>query len=67
MIDTSAIIDGRVADVFETKFLTGPLIVGRFIFKELQDIADSSDAPSGRAAGEGSTSCSACRTIRTSR
>jgi uncharacterized protein YacL len=43
VIDTSAIIDGRVADVFETKFLTGPLIVGRFILKELQDIADSSD------------------------
>jgi len=44
VIDTSAIIDGRVADVFETKFLTGPLIVGRFILKELQDIADSGDA-----------------------
>ncbi len=43
VIDTSAIIDGRVADVFETKFLTGPLIVGRFVLKELQDIADSSD------------------------
>jgi uncharacterized protein YacL len=43
VIDTSAIIDGRVADVFETKFLAGPLIVGRFILKELQDIADSSD------------------------
>lgn len=44
VIDTSAIIDGRVADVFETKFLGGPLVVGRFILKELQDIADSSDA-----------------------
>lgn len=44
VIDTSAIIDGRIADVFETKFLTGPLIVGRFILKELQTIADSSDS-----------------------
>src|ERR1035437_2063732 len=44
VIDASAIIDGRVADVFETKFLTGPVIVGRFILKELQDIAASSDA-----------------------
>ncbi len=44
VIDTSAIIDGRVADVFETKFLSGPLIVGRFILKELQNIADTSDA-----------------------
>jgi uncharacterized protein YacL len=42
--DTSAIIDGRIADVYETKFLSGTLIVGRFILKELQDIADSSDA-----------------------
>lgn len=44
VIDTSAIIDGRIADVYETKFLGGPLIVGRFILKELQDIADSSDS-----------------------
>ncbi len=43
VLDTSAIIDGRVADVYETRFLSGPLIVGRFILKELQDIADSSD------------------------
>src|SRR5580692_12392802 len=50
VIDTSAIIDGRVADVFETKFLTGSLIVGRFILKELQNIADSSD-PMKRARG----------------
>src|SRR5947207_210252 len=33
-----------IADVFETKFLTGPVVIGRFILKELQDIADSSDA-----------------------
>jgi len=44
VIDTSAIIDGRIADVFETKFLSGPIIVGRFVLKELQNIADSSDA-----------------------
>src|SRR6185437_8256033 len=44
VIDTSAIIDGRIADVYETKFLTGPLVVARFILKELQDVADSSDA-----------------------
>jgi uncharacterized protein YacL len=43
VIDTSAIIDGRIADVYETKFLSGTLIVGRFILKELQDIADSAD------------------------
>ncbi len=43
-VDTSAIIDGRIADVYEAKFLTGPLVVGRFILKELQNIADSSDS-----------------------
>ncbi len=43
VLDTSAIIDGRVADVFETKFLTGPIVVARFVLKELQGIADSSD------------------------
>jgi len=42
--DTSAIIDGRIADVYETRFLTGTLVVGRFILKELQAIADSGDA-----------------------
>jgi uncharacterized protein YacL len=43
VIDTSAIIDGRIADVYETHFLSGTIVVGRFILKELQDIADSSD------------------------
>lgn len=43
VIDTSAIIDGRIADVFETHFLNGPLVVGRFILAELQGIADSAD------------------------
>jgi len=43
VVDTSAIIDGRIADVYETHFLVGTLVVGRFILKELQDIADSSD------------------------
>ena len=44
ILDTSAIIDGRVADVCNTKFLAGPLIVPKFVLKELQDIADSSDS-----------------------
>jgi uncharacterized protein YacL len=49
VLDTSAIIDGRIADVFETKFLNGPVIIGRFILKELQDIADSSDSGAFRS------------------
>jgi uncharacterized protein YacL len=43
LLDTSAIIDGRVADLIETRFLEGIVIVPRFVLKELQNIADSKD------------------------
>jgi uncharacterized protein YacL len=43
ILDTSVIIDGRIADVCETGFLEGTLIVPQFILKELQQIAGSSD------------------------
>jgi len=43
LVDTSVIIDGRVADVAETGFLEGQLIIPRFVLRELQTIADSSD------------------------
>ncbi len=43
ILDTSVIIDGRIADICETAFLTGKLIVPRFVLKELQLIADSAD------------------------
>jgi len=44
ILDTSVIIDGRVADVCETGFLHGDLIIPRFVLEELQMIADSSDS-----------------------
>ena len=44
IIDTSVIIDGRVADICDTGFIEGDLIVPRFILDELQHIADSSDS-----------------------
>src|SRR5207237_10464190 len=44
ILDTSAIIDGRIADVCGTGFLDGPLVVPGFVLRELQRIADSSDA-----------------------
>lgn len=44
ILDTSAIIDGRIADVFETQFLEGTIIIPKFVLDELQLIADSSDA-----------------------
>ena len=43
LLDTSAIIDGRIADVAETKFIDSPLVVPRFILHELQAVADSAD------------------------
>ncbi|MDD5259509.1 MAG: TRAM domain-containing protein [bacterium] len=44
ILDTSAIIDGRIADVCDAKFLDGVFIVPRFILKELQTVADSGDS-----------------------
>lgn len=50
VLDTSAIIDGRVADLIEASFLEGLVIVPRFVLRELHGIADSSD-PIRRARG----------------
>lgn len=43
VVDTSAIIDGRIQDILKTKFLEGKLVIPRFVLKELQQIADSTD------------------------
>jgi uncharacterized protein YacL len=43
LVDTSAVIDGRIADISETGFVTGPLLIPRFVLDELRHIADSSD------------------------
>jgi uncharacterized protein YacL len=43
ILDTSAIIDGRIADVVETHILDNPLLMPRFVLSELQSVADSSD------------------------
>ncbi|MDO8426298.1 MAG: PIN domain-containing protein [Deltaproteobacteria bacterium] len=51
IIDTSVIIDGRIAEVCETGFLDGELIVPQFVLQELQYIADSPD-PVKRARGK---------------
>ncbi len=44
LLDTSAIIDGRIADVCQTGFLQGTLVIPKFILDELQFIADSTDS-----------------------
>jgi uncharacterized protein YacL len=43
LLDTSVIIDGRIADISQTGFIGGPMLVPRFVLNELQHIADSSD------------------------
>lgn len=43
LIDTSAIIDGRIIDVLEANFLDSPILIPRFVLLELQRIADSGD------------------------
>jgi uncharacterized protein YacL len=43
ILDTSVIIDGRISDIYKTGFLSGVIVVPRFVLMELQHIADSSD------------------------
>jgi uncharacterized protein YacL len=44
VVDTSVIVDGRIVEIVQSGFVEGPLIVPRFVLRELQAIADSSDA-----------------------
>jgi uncharacterized protein YacL len=44
VLDTSVIIDGRIADICKTGFLEGTLVVPHFVLRELQQIADSADS-----------------------
>jgi len=44
ILDTSVIIDGRIADICQTNFIEGMLIIPRFVLQELQQVADSEDS-----------------------
>ncbi len=44
VLDTSVIIDGRVADICETGFMDGTMVIPTFVLKELQQVADSADS-----------------------
>ncbi len=44
ILDTSVIIDGRIADIVETGFLDGTLVIPQFVLRELQFVADSADS-----------------------
>lgn len=50
ILDTSVIIDGRIADIVETGFISGVLVIPEFVLQELQHIADSPD-PTRRVRG----------------
>jgi len=43
LLDTSVVIDGRIADVCETRLIDAPMLVPRFVLQELQAVADSAD------------------------
>ncbi|MEO5925646.1 MAG: PIN domain-containing protein [Bryobacteraceae bacterium] len=43
ILDTSVIIAGRIADIAETGFIEGPMVIPQFVLRELQQVADSSD------------------------
>jgi uncharacterized protein YacL len=44
ILDTSVIIDGRIADICETGFMDGIMVIPQFVLKELQQVADSADS-----------------------
>ena len=44
ILDTSAIIDGRIIDIIETNFISGTIVIPEFIVSELQTLADSADS-----------------------
>jgi uncharacterized protein YacL len=44
ILDTSVIIDGRIADIVETGFIDGAIVIPQFVLRELQLVADSSDS-----------------------
>lgn len=43
LLDTSVIIDGRIVDLCKTRFLSGKIVIPKFVLRELQQIADSTD------------------------
>ena len=61
ILDTSVLIDGRIADIGESGFVEGRLIVPRFVLHELQLVADSRIPPNAIGAVAGSMSSSVCK------
>ncbi len=53
LLDTSATIDGRIVDIISTNFLSGIIVVPRFVLEELQTLADSADSTKRNRARRG--------------
>jgi uncharacterized protein YacL len=51
LVDTSSLVDGRIADLAATGFIDGPLVIPEFVLRELQQIADATD-PRKRTRGK---------------
>ena len=67
VLDTSVVIDGRIADVAETRVIDQPMVVPRFVLQELQGIADSSDKLRRNRGAAGWTSSTGSRSRPASR
>lgn len=67
VLDTSVVIDGRIADVAETRVIDQPMVVPRFVLQELQSIADSSDKLKRNRGAAAWISSIACRNRPASR
>jgi hypothetical protein len=67
ILDTSVIIDGRIADICETRIIDSPLYIPRFVLQELQTIADSPTSSSATAAAAAWTCSTSSRPTTRSR
>ena len=61
ILDTSVIIDGRIADIADTGFLDGVVVIPQFVLRELQLVADSADSLKRNRGRRGLEFCSACK------
>ena len=67
VLDTSVIIDGRIADIAEAGFIDGAMVVPEFVLRELQIVADSTDSSKRQRGAAASICCSACSPATKSR
>jgi uncharacterized protein YacL len=62
LVDSSALIDGRIVEVARAGFLDGTLVVPEFVLEEVQGLADAGNPTAAGSASGGSRPCGCCRT-----